>query len=81
MQVKVGDVVKFKTGEILKFEEIDPEGTFSARVKSVKDGQWTDYRLQGESIKLPLFLRQQGAIQLDPKDHPEPEETQMKGTV
>lgn len=74
MQVNVGDVVKFETGEILKFEEIDPEGQFSARVKGIKTGEWTGYRIQGESIKLPLFLAQQKAVKLDPKDHPEPEE-------
>lgn len=72
MKVAVGDVVRCKTGEILKFEQLDDE-QFTARVKSMMTGEWTDFRVQGASANLPGFLAQQQAEKLDPKDHPEPE--------
>jgi len=66
---KVGEMVQCKTGEILKFELVDPVGAFTARLKGLK-GEWTDYRIQGESKNLPGFFAANEAVKVDPKDHP-----------
>jgi hypothetical protein len=56
-------VYQLKTGEGLKIEEYNyPEGLFTAQVRSVKTGEWTEYRVQGDAIKLPLFLKQNDAV-------------------
>lgn len=72
MNVKAGDVVEMESGQVLKFEKVDPRGQFVAKVKSMKTNKWTQFRIQGESIKLPLFLRQQNAKIVDPSLHPDP---------
>lgn len=61
--IEVGDIYKMPTGEGLRIEKYDyPEGEFLAQMRNMSTGEWTEFRLQGDAIKLPMFLKQQGAV-------------------
>ena len=62
MEIQVGDVWAFPTGEAFKLEKYDyPDGRFSARMRHMETKEYGDYLLEGDAIKLPMYLKQQGA--------------------
>lgn len=59
--IKIGQVYTTKDGTGIRIEEYDERGQFTAQLRSMTTGEWTGFRMQGDAIKLPLFLKQQGA--------------------
>ena len=70
--IRVGDTFTCDDGTGLKIETIEPQGLFTAQLRSMVTGEWTQHRLRGEAAKLPLFLKQRGAKKENP-DQPSKE--------
>ena len=63
MEIKVGQVWNVPTGESFKIEKYDyPDGKFAARMRHMKTKEESKFVMEGEAIKLPLFLKQQQAV-------------------
>lgn len=61
--IEVGDVYRMEAGEGLRIEEFDyPDGQFLAQIRSIATGEWSEYELHGQAIKLPSFLEQYNAV-------------------
>ncbi len=62
LSIKIGDVFLMADGVGLRIEKYEEDGKFAAQVRSYSTGEWTDYRITGDSVKLPLFLEAGKAV-------------------